>query len=42
MTTEKTNHTLNVSIYNEQRTLVTEYVYLGHKLTSNNNGLAAV
>ena len=37
-TTDKTNHTLNVSKYNEQITQVTEFVYLGHKLTSNNNG----
>ena len=42
MTTDKTKTNLNLTIYNNQITQVTEFIYLGHKVSSKNHGLAAV
>lgn len=37
MTTDKNNSSLQLTIYNQQITRVLEFVYLSHKLLSNNN-----
>ena len=42
MTTNKDNIPLNITIYGKQIAQVTEFVYLGHKLSSSNNGIAPV
>ena len=42
MTTGKSNKTLNLIIYGKQIEQVSEFVYLGHKISSTNNGLVAL
>ena len=42
MSTEKVQHPLNMSIYGKPIKQVTEFIYLGHKLTSSNNHEAAL
>lgn len=42
MTTDKTNNILNLSVYGKQIEQVSEFVYLGHKLSSINDGYTAV
>ena len=42
MTTAKSNKILNLTIYNKQIKQVNDFIYLGHKLSSTNNGAAAV
>lgn len=40
--TDKHNFNLELTIHNEQITQVTEFLYLGHKLSSNNKGMVAM
>ena len=42
MTTNKSNDPFNIKIYGSPVQQVTEFIYLGHKLSSNNNDLTAV
>ena len=42
VTTDKINTNLHLTIDNNQISQVTEFIYLGHKLSSKNDGLAAV
>lgn len=43
MTTNRNNPNLQLTIYNQEITQVTEFVYLSHMLSSNNNnGMVAV
>lgn len=41
MPTDKINTNLHLTIYNNEISQVTEFIYLGHKLSSKNDGLAA-
>ena len=42
MSTHKNKQPLNLTVYGKQVKQVTEFIYLGHKLSSTNNGSAAV
>ena len=42
MTTDKINTNLHLTIDNNKMSQVTEFIYLGHKLSSKNDGLVAV
>ena len=42
MSTEKTQNPLNITIYGKPIKQVTEFIYLGHKLTASNNHQAAL
>ena len=42
MTTDKNKPQLNLTIYGQQIKQVSEFIYLGHKLSSTNNGSTAV
>jgi hypothetical protein len=42
MTTKKSDEPFNITIYGKPLEQVTEFIYLGHKLSSNNNDLIAV
>ena len=42
MSTEKTQLPLNITIYGKLIKQVTEFIYLGHKLTASNNHQAAL
>ena len=42
MTTAKTNPILDLTIYNKQIKQMNDFIYLGNKLSSTNNGAAAV
>ena len=42
MTRANSNQILNVTIYNKQVKQVNDFIYLGHKLSSTNNGAASI